>query len=224
MYAATHVSGIFRSLTRSFRKKTGTEQELEVYFDDDFADELENWGAAHVWPEIDMLLSARSGAVLDLACGSGRAYENLKQNKALDYFGCDISRTLVDRALARGIGADRLQVLDATRLTYPDRAFDYVFSIGSLEHFTEPGIGATLSEAKRVCRGLNFHMVPVSTSGFNEGWITTTQSYWNNARRWWSARFEESFGDHVWAMESKWSDARSRGVWFICSNGAERRG
>ena len=43
--------------------------------------------------------------------------------------------------------------------------FDYVFSIGSLEHFTEAGLVATISGARPICRGINFHMVAVVPAG-----------------------------------------------------------
>jgi ubiquinone/menaquinone biosynthesis C-methylase UbiE len=216
MSAVVHISGALRYLTKSMRNKSGSQQELDVYFDEKFADGLENWGINHAWPEISFLLSARSGVALDLACGSGPAYDYLKKNERLEYHGCDISDALITRAVRRGIDPNNLRVMDATKLDYPDRMFDYVFSIGSLEHFTESGLVGAISEAKRVCRGINFHMVPVSASGFNEGWITTVQSYWNNSERWWLDRFAPTFGNRIWIMNSKWADRISRGVWLIC--------
>ncbi len=214
--ASVQISGMFRYLTKSLRSKRGDHQDLDVYFDEKFADELENWGTNQsTWPEIGFLLGGRSGLALDLACGSGRAYEFLKKNEKLEYHGCDISATLIQRAVQRGIDARRLRVLDATKLDYPNKMFDFVFSIGSLEHFTESGLAATIFEAKRVCRGINFHMVPVAASGFDEGWITAKQSYWNNNERWWLDHFAQAFGDRVWIMNSKWADRRSRGIWLV---------
>jgi ubiquinone/menaquinone biosynthesis C-methylase UbiE len=123
---------------------------------------------------------------------------------------------LIERAIQRGISKERLQALDATKLDCADNEFDFVFSIGSLEHFTVKGLGFALAECRRVSRGLNFHMVPVSSSGLDEGWITPYQSYWNNSQRWWTRVFEETFGENVWVMSSRWQDEQSRGVWFIC--------
>ena len=125
---------------------------------------------------------------------------------------------LIERGIKRGIREDRLRVLDAIKLDYADGEFDYLFSIGSLEHFTLDGLRSTLAECRRVCRGINFHHLPVSLSGLNEGWITPYQSYWNNSEKWWDAIFREAFGNNVWVMSSKWGDIQSRGVWFICGD------
>jgi ubiquinone/menaquinone biosynthesis C-methylase UbiE len=206
----------FRSATKNYRKETGDRQDTEIYFDPAFAEVLETWAVTSAWREIQVLLRERSGKVLDLACGTGRTYDFLERFNNLEYHGCDISPMLIERAIQRGINKERLQVQDATKLDYTDSEFDFVFSIGSLEHFTVRGLGSALSECRRVSRGLNFHMVPVSSSGLNEGWITPYQSYWNNSQRWWTRIFEETFGGNVWVMSSRWQDEQSRGVWFIC--------
>lgn len=206
----------FRSATKNYRKKTGDRQDTEIYFDPAFAEVLETWAVTNAWREIQVLLGERSGKVLDLACGTGRTYDFLKRFKNLEYNGCDISPMLIERAIQRGINKERLQVLDATKLDCANNEFDFVFSIGSLEHFTVKGLGSALAECRRVSRSLNFHMVPVSSSGLDEGWITPYQSYWNNSQRWWTRIFEETFGENVWIMSSKWRDEQSRGVWFIC--------
>jgi ubiquinone/menaquinone biosynthesis C-methylase UbiE len=106
--------------------------------------------------------------------------------------------------------------MDATKLGYRSSSFDYVFSIGSLEHFTVEGIKATLRSCKRVSRLLNLHMVPVSASGKDEGWVTPCQSYWNNSEEWWLETFKAVFPE-VWVMSSKWRDEVSRGIWLICA-------
>jgi SAM-dependent methyltransferase len=216
-FIITLSAGAYRALTKSFRRNIGAEQDLHAYFDPNFANILEAWADDTAWPEIQFLLSSRTGKALDLACGTGGAFNFLKQFHNLEYHGCDISALLIERAVAKGIPRDRLRVTDATQLDYPDRSFDYVFSIGSLEHFTEEGVAAAISECHRVCQSINFHHVPVSRSGFNEGWIVERQqSYWNNSEQWWLDRFRKTFGDNVWVMSSKFSDVRYRGAWFIC--------
>jgi ubiquinone/menaquinone biosynthesis C-methylase UbiE len=216
MRFAVLCKSLYRSATKNYRKKTGDRQDTEIYFDPSFAEVLETWAVKSAWREVQVLLGERSGKVLDLACGTGRTYDFLKQFKSLEYHGCDISPMLIERAVQRGISNDRVRVLDATKLDFPDGGFDFVFSIGSLEHFTVNGLRSALAECRRVCRGLNFHMVPVSSSGLDEGWVTPYQSYWNNSQRWWTGIFEETFGYNVWAMSSKWQDEQSKGVWFIC--------
>ena len=206
----------YRSMTKRYRKLSGDRQDTEIYFDPAFAQVLETWAVKNAWREIQVFLGGRSGKVLDLACGTGRTYDFLKRFNGIEYHGCDISPLLIERAIQRGISPDRVQVLDATKLDCSDSEYDFVFSIGSLEHFTVSGLHSALNECRRVCRGLNFHMVPVSSSGLDEGWITPYQSYWNNSQRWWTDIFCKTFGYNVWTMSSKWEDDQSRGVWFVC--------
>jgi SAM-dependent methyltransferase len=209
---------LYRSATKSCRQKTGDKQDTDIYFDPAFAEILETWGVNNAWHEIQFLLGNRRGKVLDLACGTGRTHDFLKRFTYLEYYGCDISSMLIEGAIKRGISRERLRVLDATKLDYASGEFDYVFSIGSLEHFTLDGLRSALAECCRVCRGINLHQVPVSRSGLNEGWITPYQSYWNNSEKWWSSIFNEVFGSNLWVMTSKWGDNASRGVWFVCGN------
>lgn len=217
MKASIAIKGFCRAMTRNFRREKGFHQSNDIYFDPKFAELLETWGTDNAWREIAFLLENRRGKVLDLACGTGRTQDFLKTFSQLEYYGCDISEPLIDRAEARGISRDRLRVADATSLDYETAEFDYLFSIGSLEHFTESGLDKTIAECRRVCSGISFHQVPVSKSGFNEGWITPYQSYWNNSEIWWRERFAKSFGENVWVMTSRWSDSQSRGAWFICT-------
>jgi ubiquinone/menaquinone biosynthesis C-methylase UbiE len=208
---------VYRKLTRNIRQNTGTEQELDLYFDENFAKALENWADDTCWPEIEMLLRNRSGKVLDLACGTGRANDFLRTSMSLEYYGCDISEPLIKKAMERGIPQSRLCVGNAAKLEYKNAEFEYLFSIGSLEHFSIDILDDTLKECRRVCTGINFHLLPVSGSNMDEGWFASYQAYWNNSERWWVERFVKHFGKgNVWTMTSRWSDKWSRGVWFIC--------
>lgn len=212
------LGGACRALTKGFRRRSGDRQDTDIYFDPKFAGLLETWGVDNTWQEIQFLLGHRHGKVLDLACGTGRTHDFIKQFEQLEYYGCDISQPLIEKAIARGIQKERLHVADATKLDYSDDEFRYVFSIGSLEHFSVTGLQAAIGECGRICRGINFHQVPVSRSGLDEGWITPYQSYWNNSEAWWRDQFKRVFRQNVWVMSSKWSDRISRGAWFICTN------
>jgi ubiquinone/menaquinone biosynthesis C-methylase UbiE len=111
---------------------------------------------------------------------------------------------------------DRLIVCDATKLTdYEDNFFDYSYSIGSLEHFTEEGIGKLINEAHRVTRKATFHMMPTSRSLKNEGWMKTWQSFYNNSSAWWVEKFEKRFPE-VLVFDSAWNNTLSVGKWFVC--------
>lgn len=191
-------------------------QHLDIYWDSEMAEVLETWGEGNAWNEIQLVMAGRSGRVLDIACGTGKTMATLSDNPGLELWGCDISDALIERAIQRGLLQERLHVGDATKLPYPDGYFDFSYSVGSIEHFTEDGIDAMLAECRRVTRMMAFHTHPVSRSGRNEGWITTVQSYFNNSVDWWLPKYRRVFSI-VKVLDSTWEDSQSVGKWFICS-------
>jgi SAM-dependent methyltransferase len=192
-------------------------QDLDVYWDPAMAAALETWGEGNTWNEIQYLLCLCRGRVLDIACGTGKAMIINSRFPQLELFGCDISDFLIDKARQRGIPEDRLRVCDATQTGYDDKFFDYAYSIGSLEHFTEEGSGRVLKECRRTTRLLSFHNIPVSRSGRDMGWITPNQSYFNNSVSWWLPKFHAVFPGVV-VLDSSWNDDQSVGKWFVCTH------
>lgn len=178
---------------------------------------LETWGEGTVWREVQFLTAAVSGRILDIACGTGRTMEILSKRFDLELHGCDISDFLLKRAAARGIPADRLHQMDATKLEYEGKSFDYSYSIGSLEHFTEDGIDLFLKETARVTRHASLHMIPVSRSQTNEGWLKTLQSFHNNSTAWWTEKCRRHY-EKVEVLDSVWKDKISTGIWLVCSH------
>lgn len=216
-YAAA-ISGKLRRLLKSADTNcpdASRNQDLDVYWDPAMAQILETWGNGNVWNEIQFLMANCSGKVLDIACGTGKTMAILSKFTQIDVYGFDISDLLISKALERGIAEDHLLVEDATNMTYGDKSFDYAYSIGSLEHFTEDGILKFLSECRRVVRVNSMHQIPVSRSGKNEGWIKTNQSYYNNSIQWWLEKYESIF-ETVYVLDSAWEDKRSVGKWFVC--------
>ena len=219
----------YRKITGSIRKNSlseGTQnvkrpknsdgQDLDVYWDKEMAEMLETWGKDHVWNEIQMFLVGKKGKALDIACGTGITMEIVSKNTGLEVYGCDISDLLITKAVERGIDKKYLQVCDATNMNmYPDNYFDYSYSIGSLEHFTEEGIMKFIAEVQRVTKYESFHMMPTSRKYQNEGWIKTYQSYFNNNEQWWIDKFATLYPD-VYAIDSGWKDDISIGKWFVC--------
>ncbi len=179
------------------------------------AEMLDRWGEGNAWNDIQLLLAGLDGKVLDIACGTGRTMEILVGNTAIELHGCDISDMLLEKLPARGIDRARLKVADATAMDYPDNSFDWAYSIGSLEHFTADGIEKFLKECRRVSRHGSFHMIPVSRSDRDEGWITTFQSYHNNSVGWWDAKCRTAY-DRVMILDSTWNDRMSLGKWLVC--------
>jgi len=190
-------------------------QDLDLYWDPAYAQVLETWGEGNTWNEIQLLLVNCKGNILDIACGTGRTIEILSGINGIETYGCDISDLLIRKAIDRGIDQDRLSVCDATQMEFPDLFFDYAYSIGSLEHFTEDGIVRFIDECHRVTKVNSFHMVPVSRSGKNEGWMKTVQSFYNNSVDWWLDKYRSSYKT-VYAFDSKWQDDISLGKWFVC--------
>lgn len=190
-------------------------QDLDVYWDPRFTQVLETWGEGNVWNEIQFFMVNCKGKILDVACGTGKTIQLLSRFPDIEIHGCDISDFLIQKAIDRGIQPDRLKVCDATKMSYQDNSFDYAYSIGSLEHFTEDGIIQVVAECYRITRANSLHMIPVSRSGRDEGWIKTLQSFHNNSVDWWLNKFYSPY-EVVHVIDSKWQDDISIGKWFIC--------
>ena len=192
--------------------------QLDVYWSEEFGDVLDSWGEGNAWDEIRFLLAARSGKVLDVACGTGTTMALLADLPGLEVHGCDISDYLIRRAVERGIPEQRLKVSDVTCMDYEEGAFDYAYSVGSLEHLDEDGLLKCVAECRRVVKGATFHHVPVSRSGADDGWVTRTQSYHNNSEGWWLDKFGSAY-PQVSVLSSRWEDDISVGRWFVCEKG-----
>ena len=195
-------------------KGNGHAQDLDLYWTAEMAQVLETWADGNAWLEVQFLMANCKGRALDIACGTGKTIAILG-NEDLDVYGCDISDLLIEKAVQRGIAKDRLKVCDATKMPYDDQDFEYSYSIGSLEHFTEEGIDLFIGEAARVSARASFHMMPTARSGRDEGWMKTYQSFHNNTPEWWVHRFEARFR-RVRVLDSNWNDRISVGKWFLC--------
>ncbi|MCA2694472.1 MULTISPECIES: class I SAM-dependent methyltransferase [unclassified Microcystis] len=196
-------------------------QDLEIYWNPDMAEILDTWGEGNAWNELEFLMVNCRGKVLDIACGTGKNIETLSKFPPIEVYGCDISDFLIKKALDRGIPEERLKICDATKTDYHDNSFNYSYSIGSLEHFTENGIVQFVAEAYRITQYSSFHMIPVSRSGKDEGWIKTLQSFHNNSVNWWLNKYKSSY-QSVFVIDSSWQDDISVGKWFICIKNIEK--
>lgn len=205
------------SILKKISNNNSKKQDLDMYWDPKMAEMLETWGDGNVWNEIQFILYNCNGKVLDVACGTGKTIEILSKYSRLELYGCDISDFLIKKAIERGIPKEYLETCDATQTNYLDNYFDFTYSIGSLEHFTEDGINPFIEECSRITKFSSFHNIPVSRSGKNEGWLKRSQSYHNNSVEWWFEKFNSSY-KQVHAVDSCWQDKISVGKWFLCSN------
>ena len=206
---------IRQRLNKSETKENPTKQQLEIYNEESFARELSFWGEQNAWRELEHLICLKRGRVLDMCCGVGGTMHKLNKFKDMEVHGFDISEFLIEKAIESGINADRVKVANAIKTGYPKDFFDYSYSIGSLEHFTEEDILLFLEETKKITRHETMHQIPVARNERFNGWLELDQSYFNMPQEWWRIKFKKFFKD-VLIIDSSWEDPISLGKWFIC--------
>lgn len=132
-------------------------------------DDLSQIWSFYLWLMQQLQLPAR-GRLLDVSCGAGEVVQ-LAMRHGLSATGVDISRAAARRARqAVGPGA-WIAVSAGENLPFPASSFDFVTSIGSLEHFVDPAQG--VREMARVLRpgGRAFVLVPNTFSLLTNIWI-----------------------------------------------------
>ena len=105
---------------------------------------------SHLWMKgINDFFRAHIGfhpqRVLELGCTTGRWLRWFLEEYGSDVYGVDLEKTGLEKM---GIGNPVLG--DASRLPFKSDSFDVVYSIGLIEHFTNPR--PVLSEAMRVLK------------------------------------------------------------------------
>ncbi len=103
-----------------------------------------------MWPEFNFLFEnvKENERVLDLGCGNGRFYENLKNT---NYTGIDNSEKLIEIARRNYEGVD-FRVASALDIPFKDEEFDRVFSLAVLHHIPKEYHNKFLKEVKRVLK------------------------------------------------------------------------
>ena len=111
-------------------------------------DAIQHMESFYLWL-LDLLKPCRGKSLLDIACGIGDLPRLASEKLGLDCCGLDFSFE------ALRIGSQESQsvgyaVGDGERLPYPDSRFNYITSIGSLEHYIHPHLG--VEEMTRVLK------------------------------------------------------------------------
>jgi len=180
---------------------------------------LEQWGEHHVWNEIELLLHKQSGKVLDIACGTGPVIERLKPYTALELYGLDNNKKLIEGAIAKGISKDRLFIQDCANLQqFKNNYFSHTISLGLLYYLEDKILDTFIEESHRVTSTFSAHMILTSLDNKDQEIIETWQTYRNNSTQWWINKFKEKFTT-VHAINSGWTDHDykvSKGTWLIC--------
>jgi ubiquinone/menaquinone biosynthesis C-methylase UbiE len=105
--------------------------------------------------------------LLDIGCGGGQFLAAAE--KRVGCTGIDLSKVALDEARTRVSEHTALHLMDAEKLGFPNAWFDYVVSLGSLEHAIN--LAQALREIRRVLRpgGKWYFFVP------NEEWVHQDQ-------------------------------------------------
>jgi ubiquinone/menaquinone biosynthesis C-methylase UbiE len=109
---------------------------------------------------VRLLKPERARKLLDIACGIGMLLK-AGEDAGLKTYGLDISDEAVKHS-KKNSPASEVVAGDGENLPWPDSSFDYVTSLGSLEHYLDPEKGA--SEIARVLKagGTSVIMLPNS--------------------------------------------------------------
>lgn len=100
--------------------------------------EMRHSDSFYIW--LLQLLDVQFGrSLLDVACGTG-SLPRLASKMGLKAYGIDFSEAAI-RIARKEAPYLNWVVADGERLPYPDESFDYVTSIGSLEHYLRPEAG-----------------------------------------------------------------------------------
>ena len=99
------------------------------------------------------ILTNRPRSLLDLGCAYGYSVTRLRQ-LGIDAYGVDISKLALDRR-PRQETRPYFQHAPLWKMGFADKAFDFGFSSGVLEHIPGDMLAETIKEITRVCnRGL----------------------------------------------------------------------
>jgi len=102
------------------------------------AEEIRQLDSFYIWL-LSLVEPVPGKRLLDVACGVG-VLPNKATAIGLDAHGVDLSERAMQTAMTGGPA--RFVVGNGESLPYPGGYFDYVMSIGSLEHYLDPALGA----------------------------------------------------------------------------------
>lgn len=149
-------------------RRITTEENVRHAYDALYKEGLAQIESFYLWLMDQLHLSA-SGTLLDVACGEGEVV-HLAAKRGLQAMGVDISEQAAQVAFQHVYPHGLIVLSTGEHLPFPDRYFDFVTNIGSLEHFVDPALG--VREMVRVLRpgGRAFVLVPNTFSLLTNVW------------------------------------------------------
>lgn len=96
---------------------------------------------------------------LEIGCATGAIVSHLATFD-VEAFGIDVSEFAVEHRLHPNVSLGSV-----TDLPFGDQEFDLVYSCHALEHLPQESKQQAFEEIARVCRGMQFHMMPIIESG-----------------------------------------------------------
>lgn len=121
----------------------------------------------YLWA-LSLLSPTPQGRLLDISCGRGVLLQ-VARDRGLCSYGVDLSDRAVRETNAR-LGATLAVVADAESLPFPDRAFEFVANLGSVEHYLRPERGIVEMARVLSAEGKALVLVPNSYSLLENIW------------------------------------------------------
>jgi SAM-dependent methyltransferase len=156
------------------------------------------------WEKVARLMAAQYGIkpgdkILDIGCGKGfLLYDFTKVVPGVEVFGIDISSYAI--ANSKEEVSDRLQFGNATSLPFPDRHFDFVYSITTMHNLHCYDLDKALREMQRVSRKSSYLCVESYRNEVEKAnllyWQVTCEAF-NTPEEWdWWFKHTGYTGDH----------------------------
>ena len=129
----------------------------KIHFDDQAADyDAKNTVYYSKYPKIscldvkERLKNVPYRSLLDVGCGTGFLFEQLKKDRAADYYGLDLSPEMLKKARNKFGDTVSFTAGSSDELPYGNDSFDVVTCIQSFHHYPYPE--KAMSEAYRVLK------------------------------------------------------------------------
>lgn len=98
--------------------------------------------------------------VLDIGCGPGGAYNALRMNHNVDYYGVDIREDFIDVARKRYPDA-RFEVQDVTHPDFDFSGYDLIIALETFEHVPESKLVRVIENIAKACPQYLLCSVPI---------------------------------------------------------------